>query len=157
MVSPIILISTPFILIISFVTAFALAPEVDMALTLSISDIPIRRDWPMYCGLDSKPVTVWQAYRFLSHIQETSTGHFTGNIRYPSLDIKCLDDLPILTKSYFGASGDLLKISAEGQFSFSWPSSYNHPKNQFHVFSFSGVREVFVDNICSEEDQAVVD
>lgn len=73
------------------------------------------------------------------------------------LDIKCLDDLPVLTKSYFGASGHLLRVDASGQLSFSWPSSYNHPKNQLHVFSFSGVREVFVDAISSEEDQLVLD
>lgn len=158
MISPILLVSTPLILIISLVAAFTLAPEVDPALTLSISDIPIRRDHPMYCGRDAEHVTVWQAYRFLSHIQETmSEGHFTCNIRYPVLNIKCLNDLPILTKGYFGASGDLLRINLDGQFSFSWPSSYDHPQNKFHVLSFSGVREVFVADICTEEDQLVVD
>jgi hypothetical protein len=44
MISPITLISAPLILIISLTAAFFLSPEVDTVLTLSISDIPVRRN-----------------------------------------------------------------------------------------------------------------
>lgn len=58
MISPIVLISTPVILAVSLIVAFTLSPEIDPVLTLSISDIPIHRDRPMYCGIEAEPVTV---------------------------------------------------------------------------------------------------
>jgi hypothetical protein len=112
----------------------------------------------MHYDRSIEPVSVWEAYRYLHHLQETATeGHFTCNIRYPLLNIQSLDDLPILTKSYFGASGNLLKVDVDGNFSFSWPSTYYHEENQVHALTFSGVREVFADSISNEEDQLVVD
>ena len=158
MFSPVVIISTPLILIVSLTATWLLCPEVDPVLTLSISDIPIKRDWPMYYSKDSELVTTLEAYKYLRHLQENATtGHFTCNIRYPILDIKSLDDLPILTKSYFGASGNLLTIDENDQFSFSWPSTYYSVKNQVHVLTFNGIREVFTDKISNEEDQLVVD
>ena len=158
MFSPIVMISTPIILIVSFTAAFFLCPEIDPVLTLSISDIPIQRSWPMSYNKGGEMAKAWEAYRFLSHLQENATtGHFTCNIKYPLLEIKSLDGLPVLTKSYFGASGNLLKVETDGSFSFSWPSYYNHEKNQVHVLSFSGVREIFTSNILNEDDQLVVD
>lgn len=86
---------------------------------------------------------------------ENLARHLTSNIRYP--DIQSLDDAPILTKSYFRASGNLLRVDATGQFSFSWPSIYHNDNNRLHLFSFNAAREVFTGNISNEEDQLVVD
>jgi hypothetical protein len=44
MFSPVVIISTPLILVVSLTATWLLCPEVDPVLTLSVSDIPIKRD-----------------------------------------------------------------------------------------------------------------
>lgn len=158
MLSPITLVSIPIILITSLCAAFFFSPEIDPALTLSISDTPVSRYWRIDWDKGDRMPCVWKAYAYLNKVYgDSDKGLFTGNIRYPFLDIQNFNGVPIITKSYFGACGDLLTVSDDGKFSFSWPSSYYNPKSQVHVLTYLNVTEVFTNNICSEEEQMIVD
>ncbi|MCF4970693.1 hypothetical protein CV014_28170 [Nostoc sp. CMAA1605] len=76
------LISTPIILAASFAAAFFLFPEIDPVLTLSISDIPVRHNWPMHYDRNMEPIPMG-GLRYLQHLQKTATeGHFACNIKY---------------------------------------------------------------------------
>lgn len=157
MISPIILISVPVITIISLATAYFFAPDIDPALTLLYPDIPVRRIWPMVFDENRDELSPYELRCFLSNVHRTELGHFTCNVKYPILAINSFDDVALFTKNYVGACGKSINVNPEGQFSFSWPTTYHNDKNSVHVFSFTGIREILTEGDLTEEDQIVVD
>lgn len=118
-VNTIILISPPIILIASVITAYLLVPEIDPVL-LYTPDVPTARYvLPLeICDENGYP-SVIEAFHHMECLQLSSTtGHFTYNIRYPSIDLKVIDGITLFTKNYIGASSSLIDPYT-GAFSFS--------------------------------------
>lgn len=169
MLSPIVLFSTPIIIIASLAAAYFFSPELPPELLGP--DVQIARDIVRSTREDYNPDWILQSYRYLnSAYSQGGIGHFTSCYLYPFLDIKNVEGVPVLTKNYLGCRGELLKMwewsppTTDGLLiryikcpSFSWPLYCFGDYERVSVLFFTGEHEIWTDGPLNEFDQSVVD